>query len=151
MISDWPMSLPHHIRTLARILLSTAMLTSACARPTQPSDDSRTALGALRVTAITSGFPMDEDGYLVLLGLTREAPKWTQAVPANGAVMITGAAPGAWRLYLDGMSPNCSATLPYPVEVTVNRNETTDATVRVQCGPQGLHRTEIISGSEREK
>ena len=130
------MSLPSFKAALMRLALPAVAVTLACGRPTQPIIEAR---GTVRITAITTGFPQDADGYRVLLGLTPEAPRQTQMVAANGVVLIERASPGEWRLFLDGMSSNCAATLPYPVEVVIKGTDTTEAIVRVQCGPQDIH------------
>lgn len=84
-------------------------------------------LGAIEVTAVTSGNDIDPDGYAVSVdGGT------SQSIGTDGTVMIGGLNEGTHSVELSGLAANCEAG-DNPRAVTVSAQQTTATTFQVEC------------------
>lgn len=85
------------------------------------------ALGALRVTTVTTGVDLDLNGYTVLLEGQQRA-----TVPTNGTVAVSLAA-GTHTLALGDISSNCTVTGSNPQSVVIPVHDTARVTFQLAC------------------
>jgi len=86
-------------------------------------------VGDLRITANTTGTPVDPDGYLVSVD---SGP--ATALGVNGdTVTLADVSAGSRSVRLDGIASGCIATSPNPLTVVVPFGEEVSATFDVEC------------------
>jgi WD40 repeat protein len=88
------------------------------------------ALGAIQVTATTTGVDLDPNGYDVLADGLGGA---SGTVAANGAITLSGLPPGEYQMTVNGVSANCDLAGQNPRPVTVTSGATTPVTLNVAC------------------
>lgn len=87
------------------------------------------AVGEMRITANTTGTPVDPDGYLVVVD---DGPATRLGV--NGDTVTLADVPtGARAVRLDDIAPGCLATSPNPLAVDVEFGGVATATFDVEC------------------
>ena len=96
--------------------------------PNGPTNPDASTTGAMRVTAVTSGSPVDSDGYMVTVG--QEAP---QALRANGALTYTDLDASGYAVKLTGVASNCLVSGANPRTVAVVAGDTASAEFLVRC------------------
>ncbi len=102
--------------------------------PTGPSPTAVPRVGTIQVRTVTTGDPLDVDGYLVYVGSVwdyGQAP-YTR-VDANGAVEFTGIMAGPQLLQLEELAPNCRGEDLADRRVTVVADVITPVTFHVVC------------------
>jgi TolB protein len=87
--------------------------------------------GALRVSAATSGAPVDPDGYVV--AVDDGAPV---ALGTNATITIDPVPEGAHQVRLSGVEPNCVVGGGNPREATIVASATTIVNFAVTCTSQ---------------
>jgi len=93
-----------------------------------------TALGSLRVTAVTTGMDPDPSGYT--LTVSRVDFYRTTGLATNGTVTLTGMAAGEYTVTLAGVSTNCVIRAPLTLSlgpVTVVSGETVAVVFSIEC------------------
>jgi WD40 repeat protein len=85
-------------------------------------------VGTLRVTASTTGSPIDPDGYGVALDGGSAQP-----ITANGTLTLENVAAGPRSVELTGLAGNCSVAGNNPAVVTVTTGATTELAFDVSC------------------
>jgi len=85
------------------------------------------AAGSLEVTTVTTGDPVDPDGYQLALDHD------DRAIGSNTALTFSDLEPGDHRLELRGIAGNCSLTGPNPRTVSVPEGPPVEVTLRVTC------------------
>jgi Tol biopolymer transport system component len=88
------------------------------------------ALGAIHVTAATTGVDRDPDGYGVLVDGPGGA---SGTVPANDTIKFSGLPPGDYQLTVNGVAVNCDLSGQNPRPVSVLSGVTTPVTLDVAC------------------
>lgn len=84
--------------------------------------------GMIEVSATTTGFDLDADGYTVDLdGMS------SQPIAANGSVTFTGESEGSHSLTLSGIAANCTVSGANPVSSTVVAGATDDVAFDMTC------------------
>jgi Tol biopolymer transport system component len=116
-----------HRRIVPWLLASSAAL--ACGEePGQPTPN-----GAIEVTTVTGGEPLDPDGYTIALD---EGPAADLGV--NSAFDLSDVPAGEHRLELAGVAPHCRLSGPNPRPVTVDGGSTVRVRFELVCStPSG--------------
>ena len=86
-------------------------------------------VGAVRVTAVTSGTDLDLNGYRPFLDGNWPGP-WLNP---NGTVMLLRVAPGTHTVVLSDVASNCPLGSPNPVTIQVAGNDTISVTFTLAC------------------
>jgi len=100
--------------------------------------------GALRVSVITTGGDLDEDGYDVTIDGEHRA-----TVAASGTVVIPDLVAGALEVELTGVATNCAVATesgPNTRPATISGGDTTAVTFDVECVATGVRITAVTSG-----
>lgn len=92
------------------------------------TEPSSALTGTLSVTASTTGTDLDPDGYDILVDRTS-----TQRLGANSSVSLPGKSAGPHMVWLNGIAPNCWATGPNPLAVTIPGGASYTAEFGVAC------------------
>ena len=88
------------------------------------------ALGAIQITAATTGVDLDPNGYNVLA----DGPGGgSGTVAANGTITFSGLPPGEYQMTVNGVTVNCDLAGQNPRPVTVTSGATTPVTLDVAC------------------
>jgi len=95
-------------------------------------------LGAVRISAPTTGD--DPDSYY--FGVVDGGAGYS--FPSTGSALIS-AAPGLHIVELKDIAPNCAATGPNPVQVSVTSSNITDVVMPVTCAPNPTLRVTITT------
>ena len=85
------------------------------------------AVGGIEVTTVTTGDPVDPDGYALALD------QHDQAIGSNMTLTFSDLEPGDHRLELLGIAANCSLAGPNPQTVSVQEGPSVAVTLRVTC------------------
>ena len=109
------------------ILLTVAILASACGGDGEPTELTGPATGAIRVISSTTGSPTDPDGYRVSVDGGEGVP-----IGTNGSVVIDPIPPGAHTILLSELSPECSVT-GNPRTVMVVASTTAETSFEISC------------------
>lgn len=121
-------------RWVVPLLLGLAI---ACHGSSEPGGPAPTA-GSLRVSARTTGAPLDPDGYMVAFS---DRPLPAVPIGINDTVVFDSLEPGDLRVQLDSVAPSCSVVgASYPL-VNIARTSAhvfaglnTDVDFSVECG-----------------
>ncbi|HUR93497.1 MAG TPA: hypothetical protein VMY76_02865, partial [Gemmatimonadales bacterium] len=84
----------------------------------------------IQVTTVSTGSPVDPDGYELLLD-----GGGAQPIAANAAVTIASVAPGTHTVQLEGIATNCALEGDNPRTVTTTAAATLTVTLTVNCSP----------------
>ncbi len=103
--------------------LTTWLALSGCSDSTGP-----TTTGSIEVTTVTTGSPLDPDGYVLTVDGGEE-----QAIGVNETVTLAEVEEGDHELELTGLTPGCTVNSPNPLVVTVVTGETVPASFVVAC------------------
>ena len=88
------------------------------------------ALGAIQVTATTTGVDLDPNGY----GVSLSGPGGGGAtVAAHGTITLSGLPPGEYQMTVSGVALNCDLAGQNPRPVTVPSGATTPVTLDAAC------------------
>ncbi len=87
--------------------------------------------GNLTVTAQTTGWDLDPDGYAVTID---GDPATAQATASNGSVTFTGLSVGTHTVQLSSIADNCTTT-SNPRSASIASGETASTTFAVSCQP----------------
>jgi preprotein translocase subunit YajC len=115
-----------------RAALVAAMPVAALAFGACGSDTAAPSTGAVRVTATTTGTPVDPDGYLVTVDGSTARP-----LAVNGDVTVESLLPGAHMVALSGLAVNCTVAEAASRTVTVAAGETATVAFALTCAPVG--------------
>jgi WD40 repeat protein len=88
------------------------------------------ALGAVQVTAATTGADLDPNGYIVYLNGPGGAGG---SVATNGTTAFFGLPPGEYQMTVSGVTLNCDLAGQNPRPVTVPSGATAPVTLNVAC------------------
>ncbi|HEV8177316.1 MAG TPA: hypothetical protein VGP44_06460, partial [Gemmatimonadales bacterium] len=97
--------------------------------------------GSLKVSASTTGEPMDADGYSILVNGEAGGP-----VGSNGDVTLQNLAPGMYSVLLTGIADSCKVQGENPRSQDVTAGSTAEIAFTVTCGQaavNGYVRTEL--------
>jgi Tol biopolymer transport system component len=83
----------------------------------------------LEVSTVTTGAPLDPDGYAFHLDDRQPAE-----IGTNATLAVQDLAAGEHQLELDGVAPNCVLAAPNPRTVTVEAGRITRVRFEVRCG-----------------
>ena len=86
-------------------------------------------LGSLQIRSVSTGAPMDPDGYRLTISGESE-----RVLGANGVLTLEHLTPGSYELRLSGVAPNCEIQNPNPLVVTVSAGGPTTAVFEIHCG-----------------
>jgi len=103
--------------------LALIALLPACGDPTAPAPPT------LEVQAVTTGQPVDPDGYAVQVDGRSHV-----AVGVNATIRVGDLAPGNHQVVLNGVAPNCALAGPNPRIVDMRASDVTPVRFEVQCG-----------------
>jgi len=118
------------------LLLLAAALAQSCDDGLSPHP-----LGALRVTAATTGGDIDLDGYTLQVDATVRG-----AVGANATVLVSHVDSGPHVVALGGLADNCAVSGSNPRSVTVAPGDTATAAFAVACVATGVRVTTRTTG-----
>ncbi|HET9983464.1 MAG TPA: hypothetical protein VFQ38_07750 [Longimicrobiales bacterium] len=88
--------------------------------------------GAIHAVVVTTGAPVDPDGYTLTVGARPAQPLAT-----TDSVVVGGLAPGATALTLDGVAGNCVVTGGGTRSLTVYAGDTVRTVFEVGCADAG--------------
>jgi hypothetical protein len=85
--------------------------------------------GTIRISAVTTGFWPDPDGYLAAVDHQRP-----EAIAAAAMILVSGLAPGAHSVLLTGIASGCAVDGDNPAGVSLQAGETVEVTFLLACG-----------------
>ena len=126
------------------VLLLVAAAACDRAESTGPTTTAtRVKPGALSVTVVTHGLPIDPDGYDVAVLRSGDfAPTAHQRVGTNGNATFSGLSPGRYLVWLEDVAPPCWPAKAGPprsdgVIANVNSDSIADVELAVECPSSG--------------